>query len=569
MDIKSVLGILGKLLMLLAFFMVAPIFAGIFVPNPSGANELPEFQILALLSEQFESVDWMSDHRVASDVGSFVLAFLLTFAAGLLLKTLFPVNADSLTPREGFAVVGLGWMFFTAFACVPFWISGVMPNFTDAYFEVMSGFTTTGSTVIDGRHLPHLANAIESLPHGLLFWRSMTHWLGGMGIIVLTLAILPTLGAGGFQIFRAEVTGPSKTDKLTPRVKESAKILWGVYVAMTLLQTVLLCAADREPNIPKRIFDGFCHAFGTVATGGFSTKNASIGFYSDNLLYQWIIIVFMAAAGSSFALWYLFLRGKMSALLANPEWRFYMLIIALFSAVIAYDLYRSWNEAGELAGMEATDQATSDDAQKIEAARKWTTDGYETDNDYDEPFHAATYSTFQVVSIITTTGYVTGDYDQWTALAKFLLVMLMFVGGCAGSTGGGLKVVRVMVLLKLGVREIKRLIHPRAVLRVRLGETVVPEPLIANISAFFVLWMLVIVFSTVALLIMQVPLTESVMAVIACVGNIGPGLGKVGAVGNFAFLPDLAKWVLSLCMLMGRLELYSVLILFMPSTWRK
>lgn len=418
-----------------------------------------------------------------------------------------------LRPKEGFAIVTLGWVFFSIFGSLPFIISGYIPSFTDAFFETMSGFTTTGASILTD---------IEALPHGILFWRSLTHWIGGMGIIVLSLAILPFLGVGGMQLFKAEVPGPV-ADKLTPRVTETAKILWGVYVLISAAETGLLMLGGMN------LFEALCHTFGTMATGGYSTKNASIAAYNSQYI-DFVIIFFMIIAGTNFSLHYRFLRGNFKAYFKNPEFLFFISIIGVATAFIGLDTFL---------------------------------------NHYETFPETLQKTLFQTVSILTTTGYVTADYEQWAASSQILLFLMMFIGGCAGSTGGGMKVMRLFVLMKFVYSEFVKLIHPHAVVSVRFGNTVVPREVLTNIMGFFILLIALFIFGVLAMSAMGFDIVTSFGAVAATLGNIGPGLGGVGPTDNYAHIPILGKWLLSFFMLAGRLEIFTVIILLSPSFWRK
>ena len=356
------------------------------------------------------------------------LTFLTGFLAFKLTKRRREVRA-----REGFAIVTLGWTFFSLFGCLPFLLSDEIPSLTNAFFETMSGFTTTGATILTD---------IEMLPYGLLFWRSLTHWMGGMGIIVLSLAILPFLGVGGMQLFKAEAPGPAP-DKLTPRVTETAKILWGVYVLISALETILLMFGGMN------LFEALCHTFGTMATGGFSTKNASIGHYNSAYV-QYVIILFMLLAGTNFSLHYRFLRREVKAYHRNSVFRFFLGLVAAATLYIGFDTLTHQFHQFEI------------------AFRK---------------------TLFQVVSILTTTGYGTADFEQWSSSSQFVLFLLMFIGGCAGSTGGGMKVIRLYILIKFVRSEITRLLHPSAIVPVRVGSQVIPREIVTHVLGFLALMM--------------------------------------------------------------------------------
>ncbi len=437
----------------------------------------------------------------------------VTALVGSLAVVLTKFNRD-LRPKEGFAIVTLGWVVFSVFGSLPFLFSGTIPDFTNAFFETMSGFTTTGATILTD---------IEALPHALLFWRSLTHWIGGMGIIVLSLAILPFLGVGGMQLFKAEVPGPV-ADKLTPRITETAKILWGVYVLLSAVETGLLMLAGMN------LFDALCHTFGTMATGGYSTKNASVGAYNSAYI-NYIIIFFMLAAGTNFSLHYRFLRGDWKTYFRNQEFRFFMIIIAVATTLVGFDTFRN--------------------------------------HYYHSPAEGLQKTLFQVVSIVTTTGFGTADYEKWAFSSQFVLFTLMFIGGCAGSTGGGIKVMRIYLLSKFVLSEITRLIHPRAVVPVRIGNTVVSREVMANILGFFVLFMFIFVLGVFIMSAMGLDIDTSFGAVAATLGNIGPGLGKVGPTDHYAHIPLAGKWLLSFFMLLGRLEIFTVIIFLAPAFWKK
>lgn len=440
-------------------------------------------------------------------------AALICAVIGALLFHFCRSNRE-LSLREGFAVVTFGWGVFALFGALPYLLSGAIASPVDAVFETMSGFTTTGSTIL---------TEIEALPRSLLFWRALTHWLGGMGIIVLSLAILPMLGVGGMQLFKAEVPGPT-ADRLKPRIQDTAKMLWGVYFLLTMLETALLMFGGMD------FFDALCHSFATLATGGFSTRNASVAAY-DSSYIDYVIILFMFLAGVNFTLHFHLLRGRVHDFLRSEELRVYLgITLATAAAVIVFNglggIYPQWS-----------------------------------DN--------LRYSLFQVVSIMTTTGFGTADYELWPVVAQYLLVVLMFIGGCAGSTGGGIKVARILLLFKHAQTQVFRLIHPRAIRLVKLENRPVDKEVMQSILGFFALFIGIFVVASLIVAADGMDLTSSGAAVIACLSNIGPGLGSVGPVDNFAHVPVFAKSVLILCMLMGRLELFTVLVLFFPSFWRK
>ena len=440
-----------------------------------------------------------------------VSALTALVSGGLLMLSTRGYDPRNIGKREGYIVVSFAWMVISLFGSFPFYISGYIPSFTDAIFETASGFSTTGATILTD---------IEALPKALLFWRSMTHWIGGMGIIVLSLAILPFLGIGGMQLFIAEVPGPTK-DKLHPRIAETAKRLWGIYFILTLIQTSLLMFGVMD------LFDGLCHAFGTMATGGFSTRNDSIASFSPYI--QYVIIVFMILAGTNFTLHYMAVSGAFASVTRNDEFRYYMAIIGIITLVVSVSLF--------LDGMFG-------------------------------PEASFRHALFQTVSIVTTTGFITSDYLIWPDFAWFLIFLAMFTGGSAGSTGGGIKMIRHFLLVKNSFLEMKRLIHPQGVIPVRINGRPVSQGIIFNVLAFFLIYLLIFASGSMVMALLGLDFDTAIGATAACLGNIGPGIGKVGPVGNFAFIPDFGKWFLSFLMILGRLELFTVLILFSRAFWR-
>jgi len=445
-------------------------------------------------------------------INAFVLSFLITVICGLLLRKFFS-SQGTIRAREGFAIASLGWILAAGFGSLPFLFAGTFSNFIDAYFETMSGFTTTGATVL---------SPIEGNPFSILFWRDFIQWLGGMGIIVLVVAILPTLGIGGMQLFKSEVPGP-EPDRLKPRIKETAKLLWLVYVIISAFQVGLLYFTGMS------LFDALTHMFGTMATGGFNPRNLSVGAY-NNPTFDLIITIFMFIAGANFALHYKVLHGDIKSLFKDKEFRFYCGIILISILAVTTEL------------------------------RVYI---------YKSIFTALRYASFQVVSIISTTGFVTTDYDTWPALSKSILLTLMFVGGCGGSTGGAIKNIRILLLLKQAYREFHKLIHPQAVAPIRLGNKIISEEVMHNISSFFFIYILVFIICTFIMSLLGLDILSAMASVAATLGNVGPGLGLVGPAQNYAFIPPLGKIILTLCMLLGRLEIYTVLILVVPEFWRK
>ncbi len=447
------------------------------------------------------------------DLWAFVLSAAISTGAGASLFIGFRRRMEEITHREGFAIVTLGWVSAALFGCLPYLFAGVFQSFVEAYFEAMSGFTTTGATVLA---------AMEGVPRGVLFWRSLTHWLGGMGIIVLSIAILPLLGVGGMQLFRAEVPGPV-ADKLRPRIAETAKILWQVYMLISGVETILLMFGGMS------LFEALCHTFGTMATGGFSTKNMSIGSY-DKVYFDGVITIFMILAGTNFALHYQGLVGDLRAFHRNSEFRFYWMTLAgamiLVTLILRFETYETLGKAFR-------------------------------------------YASFQVTSIMTTTGYTTADFEKWPSFTQYVLVLLMFVGGSAGSTGGGMKCMRILLLLRQGHRELFRLIHPHGVIPIRLGGKTVSQEVMQSVWGFFFLFILIFVLASVSMALLGLDIISAFVSVAATINNIGPGLGVVGPMDNYRSIPFLGKWILIFCMLVGRLELYTVIVLLVPEFWKR
>ncbi|HRW11930.1 MAG TPA: TrkH family potassium uptake protein [Syntrophomonas sp.] len=449
-------------------------------------------------------------------IKGFVLAAVVTIFTGLVLTIFFRTNA-TINFKESFAVVTLGWLVASLFGALPFLTTGVLDSFANAWFESMSGFTTTGASVFKD---------VEVCPRAVLFWRSLTQWLGGMGIIALFVALISNIGVRANQLFKAEVPGPI-SDKISPRVRETARSLWKTYVVISLLCILTFYALGMN------FFDAICHAFATMATGGFSTKNASIGFYSSPWL-QWAVTFFMIVAGSNFALHFLALkRRNVDGYLKNAEFKFYLAIIFVASLLIAMDLNHGLN--GSLAAWE----------EKCRVA------------------------CFQVVSILTTTGFATFDYTLWTPLAGAVLFLMMFVGGCAGSTGGCIKPGRYLIILRRSLIELRKMVHPKAVMPLRFGGKVLNEDMVMNVQQFFFLYILSLVAGMMIISALGLDFVSSLTASAACLGNIGPGFGQVGPTQNFSFLPAVGKYVLILEMLIGRLEIYPLLVLFVPAFWRR
>jgi trk system potassium uptake protein TrkH len=481
MNLRAVIRVLGFLLLVTA--------AGLLLP--------------ALVAAIYREADGGS-YLLSSGVGVVVGSLLMLIGRG----------AAEARAREGFAIVTLGWLAVGLLGALPYCLSGQIPSFTDAVFESISGFTTTGASILDD---------IEGRSHATLLWRALTHWFGGMGIVLLAVAILPLLGVGGMQLYRAEVPGPVP-DRLKPRIRQTAKLLWGVYLLLTVLEIGALMIAGMHG------FDALCHAFATMATGGFSTRNASVGAFASPAI-EWIIIVFMVLAGTNFSLQVLALAGRWRVYRRDEEFRFYAFVLGLATVVLT----------GVLLGSEL----------------------------YTNLHTSLRAASFQVVSIMTTTGFGTADYILWPPFAHALLLLLMAIGGCAGSTGGGIKVMRVLILLKSARVELRKMIHPRAVLTLWFNARALSPSLVTNVLGFFLLFMLVYIVGVLILTLGGRDLLTSIGATAATLGNIGPGLGEVGPAGNYAGLLDWEKWLLMLFMLIGRLELYTVLVLLLPGSWRR
>jgi trk system potassium uptake protein TrkH len=445
-------------------------------------------------------------------VWPFVLSSLIGAGCGGLLLALFPPEED-LGYREGFAIVTLSWLTMALLGALPFYISGKIPSFVDCYFEAMSGFTTTGSTILV---------EVEVLTKSLLFWRSLTHWLGGMGIIVLTIAIMPILKVGGTQLFHAEMPGPTK-DRLAPRIQGTARILWTVYVLLTLVETALLMVGGMD------FFDAICHSFATLATGGFSTHTASIAYFNSAYI-EGVIIVFMLLAGMNFTLHFHAMSGNFRTIFKNEELRFYLAVVLVATLIIS--------AAATLA-----------------------------DPSHNLVKHCRD-ALFIVSTIITTTGFGTVDYELWPPICAIVIIILMFIGGCAGSTSGGIKDVRILLLFKYAILQLRRLVHPHQIQTIKLGATKVPQDILISVLGFFVLYL---VFFFIASLIVTgtgVDIVTGTSAVITTLSNVGPGFNLVGPTQNFSVLTPLAKIVLIVCMVAGRLELYTIVVLLTPAFWR-
>ena len=447
------------------------------------------------------------------DLAAFCISAGITAGIGLLLALLGKNGKHQLTRRDGYVLVSFTWMAFSVLGMFPFYISGCIPSITNAFFETMSGFSSTGATILDD---------IEALPHGLLFWRSMMQWIGGVGIIMFTIAILPIFGVNGLQVFAAEASGPTH-DKVHPRIGVTAKWIWSIYAGLTCLLPILLMAGGMD------WFDSVCHAFTTISTGGFSTKQASIAYYNSPYI-EYVLSVFMFVSGINFMLLLLFFTRKFKKAIHDVELKWYFWSVVFFTVVIAVILYHTQPMGPE------------------EAFRQ---------------------SLFQVVSLHTSTGFATNDYMLWPAVTWGLLTIVMLMGACAGSTTGGLKCIRMVILAKIARNEFKHILHPNAVLPVRLNKQVVPPTIQATVLAFCFIYAVISIISVLIMMSLGIDFLESVGCVISSIGNMGPGLGETGPAFSWNALPDPAKWLLSFLMLLGRLELFTVLLLFTPEFWRK
>lgn len=479
MNIKVVFNILGKVMLIEAALMLCPLAVGLMY----GENSFADYLIPA---------------------GGLV-------AVGLPL-CLMRIRDRSIYAKEGFVTVALAWIVMSAAGALPFVLSGAIPNYIDALFETVSGFTTTGASVL---------GEVESLSHSILFWRSFTHLIGGMGVLVFVLAVLPDSSAGAMHIFRAESPGPS-VGKLVSKLRFTARILYAIYMILALMEALLLMAG-RMPA-----FDALVHAFSTAGTGGFGIKNNSIAYY-DSVYIEMVIAVFMFLFGVNFNLYYLILIGSLKKALKSEEFRVYCVMVAASTLAIALNLL---------------------------------TVGYNF-------AQALRYSFFQVTSIGSTTGFASADFNEWPALSKSIIVVLMIVGACGGSTGGGAKVSRVMILYKSVFADIRRMLHPRSVVSSKLEGELLDERTERNVSTYFALWFLILTICTILLCLDKGDFLTNLTATLACLGNIGPGLNMVGPMANFGWFSPASKLLLSFVMLVGRLEIFPIIILFAPRTWRR
>jgi trk system potassium uptake protein TrkH len=449
------------------------------------------------------------------------LAGIITLLVGVVSMVFTRRHKKEINKREGYIVVSFGWVIMSLSGTLPY----VLPSFTNAFFETMSGYTTTGASIL---------NDIEAVPKGILFWRSLTHWIGGMGIIVLAIAILPLLGIGGMQLFAAEAPGPS-ADKLHPRITDTAKRLWLIYFGYTAAETLLLSVAGMS------FFDAINHSLCTLSTGGFSTKNASIAYWNGQPLIQYIIILFMFLAGTNFVLSYFAFKGRIQKVIHDEEFKLYFKFIAIFTIIAAVIIY------------------FRADISKSSIVHPMV---------WGEAESAFRHGLFQVLSVITTTGFVTADYTLWTPFLVVLFFGLMFLGGSAGSTSGGVKVVRHLILIKNSFLEFKRTLHPNAIIPVRYNNKAINRFIVFNVLAFFILYMLSFIIGALVFSMFEIDFKSAIGLSASTLGNVGPALGDFGPVNNYAALPPLAQWWACFLMLIGRLELFTVLILFTPFFWR-
>jgi trk system potassium uptake protein TrkH len=479
MNYKLVLNILGKLLMIEALGLLLPLGVAVYYKEES--------------------------------MVAFIITICITFLTGFLLSKI-KIEKVKIKIKEGMAIVTFGWLFASLFGSLPFIISQSIPSFINAFFETVSGFTTTGATILDD---------IEVLPRGILFWRSFTHWIGGMGILVVAVAVLSAMGAGGFHVFRAESPGPV-SDRIAPKIKDTAKILYTTYFIISLIELILLFSGGMS------LYESAIHTFGTMGTGGFSSLNASIGGYSSTYI-RIVITIFMVLAGANFSLYYAGFKGRWKEIYKNSELRLYLGIIFTCIVLITLNLHFSM---------------------------------------YHNLGKALSDSSFQVGSIITTTGYTTTDFDKWPTFSKAMLFALMFVGGSSGSTGGSIKIIRILTLIKLLKREFRKIFHPRAVMAVKIDNEPVKSDILSNISSFFILYLLIFIIGTILVSLEGIGLVGSAASVAATLGNIGPGFGFVGPTNTYSGFADATKILLSVFMLLGRLELFTVIAIFTPGFWK-
>lgn len=452
-----------------------------------------------------------------SDGLYFIYSGLISLLLALLLIVLGKNAPTRAGKREGSLIVTFIWVLFSLIGAIPFWMSGSIPSYTDAFFETISGFTTTGASVL---------NNIEELSFGMLFWRALTHWLGGLGIVVISMAILPMLGINGAQLFVAETTGPTK-DKFSPKINDTARILFLVYISLTVAETIFLLFGGMS------LFDSVTHSFSTIATGGFSTKQISIAYWETSPYIQYVLAVFMLLSGANFAMYFFGYKRKYFKIAENEEFRYYIYIMFGASMIIMFSLF-DFNNPINFASIE----------------KAWR-DAF-----------------FTISSLMTTTGFTTVDYMTWKPLTWVVIVIIMLVGASAGSTAGGIKVVRIVIAAKTIYYEFKRMIHPAAVIPVKYNNHVLNENIITRVLAFIVLYLVITILGILVLIISGMGVGESIGGMVTCISCVGPGFNTVGPAGNFAEIPEFSKWFLSFAMLLGRLELYTVVMIFTPAFWR-
>ncbi|MFL3013155.1 MAG: TrkH family potassium uptake protein [Candidatus Neomarinimicrobiota bacterium] len=489
MKLKPILNVLGALITLLGTTMIIPI----------------------LISYFSKGIDLVG--LVKSSLICILIGFPLWF---------FTKHKKSLNNKIGFAIVTLSWVTAAFAGSLPFYLTGTIPNFTDAFFESMSGVTTTGATILGNPiTLANLPNGIESLPRGVLFWRSFIQWVGGMGIIVFYIAILPVLGSGGIQLFKLEVPGPV-ADKLKPRLRDTAKMLWFVYFSFTLVQIILLTIAGMP------FFDSVCHGLTTMPTGGFSTQNESIGAYTSDLIH-YIIIAFMFIAGINFTLHFKALTGNIKAHIKDYEFRVYALIVLISTLLIFFNISSINSE-------------------------------YTHDNFLK--------SLFQSLALLTGTGYTSANYELWPFFSQHLLLILMFLGAMGGSTSGGMKIARIILLIKSAITETRRMLHARAIIPIKIGKRIISDEIVRNTLGFSLIYISVFIITSLALSFFNLDLQSAVGAAASAIGNVGPAFGEFGPTDNYSTLHPMGKWLLSFCMLLGRLEIFAVIVLLSAAYWK-
>ena len=474
----------------------------------------------AMIISSFVSVFF--DDGVLKEI-TFSAIFLIII--GGVIMTFSKNNIRQINKRDGYVIVTIGWLTMVFSGMLPYYLTGSINSFSNLFFETMSGYTTTGSTIL---------NDIEALPKSIIFWRSMTHWLGGMGIIVLAIAILPLLGIGGMQLFSAEAPGIN-SDKIHPRISDTAKRLWFIYVGLTFLETLLLKIAGMS------FFDAINTSMSNIASGGFSSRNESIGYWNDIPLIQYIIILFMFLAGTNFVLIYFGITGKIKKIIQDTEFKWYLTLISSFAIMVTITLYF-------YVDLSLTDINHPQVYGKFESSFR--------------------HALFQVVAIITTTGFVTGDFISWGPFLTMFFFGIMFLGGSSGSTSGGVKILRHLILIKNGFLEFKRSLHPNAIFPLRHNNSVVEKPIIIHVLAFFILYLILFIVGAGVLSLLGLDFVSAIGGAASSIGNVGPALGELGPISNFDSLPELGKYWCSFLMLIGRLELFTVLILFTPFFWR-